>query len=65
MNIISNTCLGAALYKFGFKIPFSNPFCWSFIDFNSMFYLIKNYENINFRNFKLLVETEKNENSNR
>lgn len=52
MNLISNTCIGAYLYKL-LNLKFENPFCWSVIDFDSMYYLIKNYEKINFKNYEL------------
>ena len=52
MNIISNTCLGALLYH---KInqTYQNPFCWNVIDYNSFYYLIDNYNKINFNNYEL------------
>lgn len=58
MNIISNTCVGAALQRDCIKQEYANPFCWCTIDFNSMYYLIKNYDKINFDDFNLI----KNEN---
>ena len=53
MNIISNSCVGGHLYKNEFKTEFKNPFVWELIDFNSMLYLIKNWDNINWYNFEL------------
>lgn len=52
MNIISNNCLGGFFYKFN-NIQFNNPFIWSAILTDSMYYLIKNYDTINFNNFEL------------
>ena len=57
MNLISNTCIGAYLYKL-LNLKFENPFCWSVIDFNSMYYLIKNYEKIKLckmKKYKLII----------
>lgn len=59
MNIISNTCLGAAIQKLCLKQKFENPFCWSWIEPNSFLYLLNNYENINYDNFIL---NDKNKN---
>lgn len=53
MNIISNTCLSAIIQRDFIKQEYENPFCWNLIDFDSMYYLIKNYENINFDNIEL------------
>ena len=54
MNIISNTCVGAALQRDCIKQEYENPFCWCTVDFNSMYYLIENFEKINFNNFELI-----------
>jgi hypothetical protein len=53
MNIISNSCIGGFIYKNNLNCNYKNPFIWNLIDFNSMYYLIKNYENINFKNYIL------------
>lgn len=53
MNIIANSCVGGFIYKNELKCPFKNPFIWNIIDFNSMVYLIKNFEKINFKNYEL------------
>jgi len=60
MNLISNTCLSALLTKDSIKQEYENPFCWNVIDFNSMYYLIKNFENINFNNFDLTKDDKWN-----
>lgn len=56
MNIICNSCVGGFIYKNELKCPFQNPFIWNIIDFNSMLYLVKNYNNINFNNFDLVKD---------
>ena len=60
MNIIANSCCGGHLYKSLFKQPFQNPFIWNIIDFNSMLYLIKNYDKINFNNYELIKDNKWN-----
>jgi hypothetical protein len=42
------------------KKKFDNPFMWGLIDFNSMYYMIQNFENINFKNFELLKDNNWN-----
>lgn len=53
MNLICNSCASGHIYKEILKIKYPNPFIWSIVDFDSMYYLIKNYENINFLNYEL------------
>lgn len=43
MNIISNNCIGASIYK-QLGIEFSNPFIWSLISPEDMVFLINNYD---------------------
>lgn len=60
MNIISNSCLGSFLYKDVFQIPYQNPFCWNVIDDDSLLYLIQNYDKINFDNYELTKDKNRN-----
>ena len=53
MNIISNSCVGAFLTRDYFKKEFNNPFVWSYIDTESFFNLIKNYDTINWFNYEI------------
>lgn len=53
MNLISQNCLAGNIYKNHLKEEFSNPFIWTVIDFNSMLYLIQNWNTINFTNYLL------------
>ena len=53
MNIICNSCVGGFIYKNELKCSFKNPFIWNIIDFNSMYYMAKNYDQINFENYEL------------
>lgn len=53
LNIIADSCIGADIYKYHLKQPYQNPFCWSTMSSDSMAYLIQNYNNINFNNYKL------------
>jgi len=56
MNLISQNCLAGNLYQFFVKEKFGNPFIWSVIDFNSMKYLIENWDKINFHNYELVKD---------
>lgn len=60
MNIISNTCVGAWIYKKYLDKPYSNPFMWNVIDYDSMYNLIKNYNKINFNNIKIVKDKIRN-----
>jgi hypothetical protein len=52
MNIIANDCAGAYIYKDCIRCDFMNPFIWSSIDIDNFLKLIKNYDELNFRNIK-------------
>ena len=54
MNIISNNCFSAVLYKDYIKCEFQNPFMWTIIDFDSMCKLMNEYENIDFNDYELI-----------
>lgn len=52
INLIGNCCITSHLArKYGFDN--TNPFTWVTLDFNSFYYLITNYANINWGNFTL------------
>lgn len=53
MNLICNCCATGYLYKNILKEMFPNPFIWAAITPNDMIKLIKNWDNINFKNIKL------------
>lgn len=53
MNIIGNTCLGSSFMKFALNSKLNNPFSWALIDNESMLYLIKNYDKIDFKNIQI------------
>lgn len=53
MSLISNSCVTGYLYKDYFKIPFQNPFIWSYIDINSFINLMINYQTLNYNNIKM------------
>lgn len=57
MNIICNTCVGGRIYE-QYKLQYTNPFIWNAIDTPDFMLLIKNYDNINFNNFKLIYEDD-------
>lgn len=52
MNIISNNCVGAALYV-ELNVKYNNPFMWCFITGSDFYTLINEYDNINFNNYTL------------
>ena len=52
MNIISNNCVGAGIYK-ELNTEYNNPFMWCFITGNNFYKLIKEYDTINFHNIKV------------
>jgi len=54
--LICNSCVGAYIYKLSLNKAFDNPFMWGLIDFNSMYYMIQNFENINFKNYELIKD---------
>ena len=52
MNLISNNCVGAAIYN-ELNMKYNNPFMWCFIRGNDFYTLIYNYNYINFNNYVL------------
>lgn len=60
MNLISQNCLSGNIYKNHLKEEFGNPFIWTVIDFNSMLYLIQNWNTINFKNYELVKDDKWN-----
>lgn len=60
MNLISHNCLAGNIYKNHLKEEFNNPFIWTVIDFNSMLYLIQNWNKINFKNYELIKDEQWN-----
>ena len=53
MNIISNRCIGAYIYRDIIKTKFQNPFIWSRINKQYFNYLFEYYSDINFYNYEL------------
>ena len=60
MNIISNNCFSANLYKDYLHTEYKNPFMWSIIDFDSICNLINNYDKLNFNNYELIKDKKMN-----
>lgn len=55
MNLISNCCAAAYIYRDYLKVQYPNPFIWSSIaTYDDMHNLIKNYKNINFNNVEMI-----------
>ena len=57
-NLIGNCCAASFIMVDNDKLnqPLLNPFSYALIDFNSMKYLIENYDNLNLHNYKLIKE---------
>lgn len=51
MNIITNNCLGGHIYKDVLNEEYKNPFIWCFLD--PYFDFIQNYQNIDFKNYRI------------
>ena len=59
MNIISNCCAGAEFYKKVLNVKcFPNPFIWASVCPDDIKELIKNYNKINFDNYKIFNEKD-------
>lgn len=56
MNLISQNCLAGNIYKNHLKTEFNNPFIWTVIDFNSMLYLIQNWNDIDFEKYDIIKD---------
>lgn len=53
MNLISNRCLGAYIYRDILKEKYENPFIWTGMYKDDYKYLMEHFEDINFKNFKI------------
>lgn len=60
MNIICNSCVGGYLYKRCLNKPFSTPFIWNLIDFDSMLYMVNNFYQINWFDYELIKDDKWN-----
>ena len=54
-NIISQNCLNGNIYSILCE-QYGNPFIWTVIDFDSMYYLIQNWDSINFNDYELVKD---------
>ena len=52
MLIISNLCYGGYFYKY-MDHQYNNPFIWCRVFYDSMRYLMDNWEKIDFKNFEV------------
>lgn len=52
MNLISNDCIGAYLYRDCFKTEYKNPFIWSSINIDNFLILYEFYDRIDFSSYK-------------
>lgn len=53
MNIISNDCMGGFIYR-NAKAQFNNPFMWTYVMYDDMFYFMNNWETIDWEHFLVL-----------
>jgi len=53
MNLIGNCCISNFISQMAGEGN-TNPFTWIDMDFNSLYYLITNWENVNWNSFKLV-----------
>lgn len=53
LKLISNSCVGGFIYRDNVRCAYQTPFIWNLIDFESMYYLIKNFQDINFKNYDI------------
>ncbi len=57
MKLISNNCASAYYYKIK-NLTYNHPFMWSLIDAAEFINFIKEYDNINYENYKLFELTK-------
>lgn len=60
LNLIGNSCIASWITNSNLKQKFINPFCWNIMDFNSAYNLVKNYETIDYSNYKLIKDNNWN-----
>ena len=53
MKIIANSCVGGYLYRDYCRCNYQTPFIWNLIDFKSMYNLISNFRNLNFKDYDI------------
>lgn len=54
MNLIGNSCVASFITRDFLKEKYKNPFCWTSMDFESIYNLIKKYDTIDFNNVKFI-----------
>lgn len=60
MNLVNNSCIGSYITQKISPDGFHNPFQWCQIDFDSMYYMIKNWSSINWFNYELIKDDKWN-----
>lgn len=60
MNLVNNSCIGSYITQKISPDGFHNPFQWCQIDFESMYYMIKNWSSINWFNYELVKDDKWN-----
>lgn len=59
MLVIGNNCISARLYE-QLKLEFNNPFIWMVLPYDSVCYLMSNWDSINFNKFEIKASKFKN-----
>lgn len=52
MMVISNNCIGGYYYNH-MNMQYNNPFIWSCLTYDSIYYLLQNYKNINWYDYSI------------
>ena len=56
MKIIGNSCVGTFLVEVCYNLPFITPFSWCRLDYDSILYLISNWNTIDFDDYELVKD---------
>ena len=55
-NLIGNSCIASWITTKLLNQAFINPFTWCIMDFESSYNLVKNWNDLNFKNFELVKD---------
>lgn len=58
LNLVGNSCISSYITRDCISQPFINPFTWCILDFNSCYNLVKYWDEIDFRRFKLTTDNQ-------
>lgn len=60
MNLVGNTCVASYITRDCLKQPFTNPFVWCIMDFESSYNLVKYWDDLNFEKYDLTKDNNWN-----